>query len=305
MLTFFTIPKAFEGHTALIQLNAIRSWMKASPSCEIILCGDDPGVEDAAREHSLTHLPGIQRNAYGTPLLNSAFDLVQQTARHRYVCYINTDIILTTDLASTLAMIPFERFLMVGQRWDMDVRASIDFGVHDWMRRLQEDARSHGSLHPPTGSDYFAFPRGTIGDLPAFAVGRPGWDNWFIYHARALGLPVIDATGAVTIIHQNHGYTHVPGKRENAWEGPEGDLNRELMGGRETVFTIHDATWLLGGRGLKRALSSAHLKRILPAMSALHPRFRMIHGGFAFLLSLPGRASAALFHRLSRVFKQG
>jgi len=37
MLTLFTIPKAFQGHTGVIQRNAIRSWTLLRPECEIIL----------------------------------------------------------------------------------------------------------------------------------------------------------------------------------------------------------------------------------------------------------------------------
>ena len=30
--------------------------------------------------------------------------------------------------------------------------------------------------------------------MPDFAIGRAGWDNWMIYHARQQGWPVIDGT---------------------------------------------------------------------------------------------------------------
>jgi len=26
--------------------------------------------------------------------------------------------------------------------------------------------------------DYFVYPKGIMGDIPPFAVGRPGWDIW-------------------------------------------------------------------------------------------------------------------------------
>ena len=50
MLTLFTIPKAFEGHSGVIQRNAIKSWTLLQPQCEIILMGDDEGTGEAAAE---------------------------------------------------------------------------------------------------------------------------------------------------------------------------------------------------------------------------------------------------------------
>jgi len=66
------------------------------------------------------------------------------------------------------------------------------------------------------GLDYFIFPCGLFRDIPPFAVGRPAWDNWLVYKARSLGLPVIDATKMVTAIHQNHAYSHHPMGKEGA-----------------------------------------------------------------------------------------
>jgi hypothetical protein len=302
LITFFTIPKPFEGHTAVIQRNAIQSWIKAVPACEIILCGDDPGISEIAREFDLKHIAAIERNSFGTPLLNSAFHQAQQFSQNPYICYINTDIIMVSDITRAITMIPFKEFLMIGRRWDMDIADPIDFSTPDWKARLEKERADHGTLEPPNAMDYFAFPRGTIGDIPPFAVGRPGWDNWLIYHVRAERNPVVDATQAVTIIHQNHGYNHVPLRRGNAWEGPEGDRNIDLAGGRDKVFTLHDATWVLSQRGLKRALSPDHLKRILPALASLYPRARGLINGITTIISLPKRISASLIRRLNMLF---
>jgi hypothetical protein len=304
LLTFFTIPKPFEGHAAVIQRNAIQSWIKAVPDCEVVLCGDEAGVSDVAREFSLKHIAAVERNSFGTPLLNSAFHLVQQLCLDPFICYINTDIIMVSDITKAIAMIPFPKFLMIGQRWDLDIEDLIDFSSPDWSARLEKERADRGTLQAPNAMDYFVFPRGTIGDIPPFAVGRPGWDNWIIYHARAERKPVIDATQAVKIIHQNHGYNHIPLRRGNAWEGPEGDRNRELVGGQARIFTLHDATWVLSERGLRRSWSPDHLKRLLPAISALYPRTRRLINGMTAIISLPGRVSASLKHRLRMLFSK-
>ena len=261
MLTFFTIPKPFRDHIGIIQKNALRSWLKLEPTCEVILCGDDEGVAETAKQFGVQHIPDLVRNAYGTPLLSSAFERSQEIARNNLVCYVNADIILFPDLLEAIKRIPFEQFLMVGQRWDLDISAEIDFESEDCWSELRNDLRSRGVLHGASGIDYFVFPKDIIGKLPDFAVGRPGWDNWLIYHARSLGFPVIDATKAVTIIHQNHDYSHVRGRRGNTYEGPEGDENVKLMGGIERAYALSDATWVLTSTELKPALSIKYLFR--------------------------------------------
>ncbi len=261
MITIFTIPKAFQGHIALIQRNAIQSWLKLSPACQIILCGDDPGVAEAASEFGIEHLPHIERNQYGTPLLSSAYQLAQQAAKHDFTCYTNGDIIFLSDLVQAVQKIPFQQFLMLGQRRDINITEALDFTRPDWEQSLRLEVARHGTLRRFDYIDYFLFPTHTITDLPDFAVGRPGWDNWLIYHLRALGRPVIDATQAVMAVHQNHDYTHVPMAKGQAWEGPEADHNRLLMGGKEHRFYVTDATYQLTDKGLSKALGDVYLER--------------------------------------------
>jgi hypothetical protein len=245
MLTLFAIPKPFEGHSAVIQRNAVQSWKRLDPNCEIILCGDDPGVREAALEFKTKFLPDVCRNEYGTPLVSSAFEQAEQVATNPLLCYVNADIVLMSDFVPAVRTITFRRFLMVGQRWDLNLSQPIEFAKDDWEKHLRECIERSGSLQPPDGIDYFVFPSGTIGKLPPFAVGRPGWDNWFIYNARSLGVPVIDATKAVTVIHQNHDYAHVKHSFSGTVEGPEANRNRSLIAGWEYFFTIRDATHYL------------------------------------------------------------
>ena len=74
------------------------------------------------------------------------------------------------------------------------------------------------ALHPPAGSDYFAYPRDVDWQMPPFAVGRIVWDNWTLRRARQLSLQVIDATRVVPAIHQNHEQYRrsTPGERQPA-----------------------------------------------------------------------------------------
>lgn len=269
MLTLFTIPKPFRGHIAVIQRNAIRSWTLLRPACEIILFGDDEGTAEVAAEFGVRHVPTVARNEYGTPLVSDLFEQAQRLAAHDSLCYVNADIILLSDFLAAVRRIPFRRFLMVGQRWDVDLDRPWDFDSPDWEKRIREYARNHGNLHPPTGIDYFVFTPGLWRDIPPFAIGRTTWDNWLIYGARAGGAAVIDATRAVTAIHQNHDYGHIPDGLDGAWKGPEAQRNLALAGGYDHVFTLTDATWLLTPRWLMPAWTKEHRFRQGERLAAL------------------------------------
>jgi hypothetical protein len=277
VLTLFTIPKPFRGEINVIQRNAIRSWSFLHPGCEIILCGDEPGTEETTAEFKVKWIPSVARNKYGTPLLDSVFDRVQKMASHDLMCYVNADIILLSDFVRAVQRIHLQKFLMVGQRWDVNLTRPWDFDQPNWEERLRKYVADHGTIHPPLGSDYFVFPQdNAIGKLPRFAVGRPGWDNWFIYRARKLGMPVVDVTRVVTVVHQNHDYGHVPNQRDETWEGPEADWNRKLVGGRDYIFTLLDATHVMTPSGLLPALGYKYLRRRWQTLSIMIPGTRRL-----------------------------
>lgn len=263
MITFFTIPKPFQSHIGVIQRNAIQSWLRLKPQCEIILFGDERGLEETAREFNITHINNINKTEYGTPLLDHVFKLARETAVNDIICYINSDMILLDDFLPAIQQIRFDKFLMAGQRWDLDLKRPCGFGL-GWEEELRQRVAERGILHPPSGKDYFAFSKRSLGPMPPFAVGRQGWDNWLIYDFRSRGIPVIDATEKVMAVHQNHDYNHVPSKTGARWEGPESDRNLELIGRRIYEWNLDDSDWMLCSRGLvKRGLNSKEVFRRL------------------------------------------
>lgn len=273
MLSIFSIPKPFLGHLEIIQKNAVESWRRIHPECEVFLFGDEPGVEKAAEELKVKHVPDIMKNEFGTPLLNQVFASACKMASHRLICYVNTDIILFKSIIRALDHLHFDPFLMTGRRWELDVRERLDFTVADWDIHLSRLALEKGNQGSPDALDYFFFPRDSgLIEIPAFVVGRPGWDNWFIFRARQLRIPVIDATHFVQIIHQNHDYTHVPAQRGKQWEGPEADWNRNLIGDQNRIFTLLDATHIFKGIHIKTALSLNYVRRRWQTITILFPK---------------------------------
>lgn len=276
MLTIFSIPKPFLGHAAVIQRNAIRSWTRLQPKCEVFLCGNDAGTEQVAAELGVYHLPDIACNEFGTPYLNSAFEQAVAHAHNPILCYVNADIILLNDFVQAVSQIQFTRFLMAGRRWNIDLAVPWDFDDPDWQSRLREHVLTRGELFRAKGSDYFVFPPdGELENLPSFTVGRPYWDGWFMYHARQLHVPLLDATHAVMAVHQNHDYGHVSAARRQ-WRGPEGDRNLELIQARnEIFFNLFDATHLATPKGIVPARGMRYFRRRIYTMQYLIPATRI------------------------------
>lgn len=277
MLTLFSIPKRFRGHIAIIQRNAIQSWTLLRPACEIILFGDEEGTAEVAKEFGVCHIPEVVCNEFGTPLVHDLFEKAKRVASYDLLCYINADIILMNDfLPAVQSARKKRRFLLVGQRWDVDLDKLWDFDKPNWEPVLRSYVRENGKLHASTGIDYFVFPKGLWGDVPPFALGRTVWDNWLIYRARLKHSCVIDATHVVTAIHQNHDYTYFPTGKTGVWKGPEAKCNLELAGGYQHIFTLEDATHVLTPSGEKLDFSRRRLSRHLYTLPILFPYLRPV-----------------------------
>ena len=236
----------------MIQRNAIRSWTLLHPDAEVILFGDEDGAAEAARELGIRHEPEVQRNEHGTKYLAPIFDRAQELARNEILCYVNCDILLTADFRAAIERVAaaHKRFLMVGRRWDVNLREPMDFAQPDWHERLRALVLQQGRQRPPQWIDYFAFSRGLYREqIPPFVIGRPGWDNWLLWHARASGAQVVDASAVVLAVHQNHDYSYHPQGEKGVWEGEEAQRNYALLGGGRYFRTIENAThWLTPSR---------------------------------------------------------
>ncbi len=263
LITLFSAPKPFtDPHIAMIQRNAIKSWTLL-PDVEIILLGDEEGLAQAAQEFGVKHIPNVKCNENGTPLISSMFELVRQNTQSELLCIINADMILMSDfIEAAKQMMNFkEKFVLLSQRWDLDITQPIDF-TDGWQDRLRSDIYDRGQLHKPAGSDSFLFPLSSYLDVPNFAIGRAGWDNWMIYKARKEKWPVIDCTPSVMIVHQSHDYSHLPGGKPH-YEHPDTNENIRLAGGQANIrYTILDATHqLVGGKLVRPKMSRPRFMR--------------------------------------------
>ena len=244
MLTFFTTAKPFEGHSGVIQRNALQSWKLLDPDVEVILFGDEDGVAEVCVELGLRHEPHVERHETGFKYVNYMFERAQQIARHDCLCYSNCDIILLTDFyeAVRLALKSEKQFLMIGQRWDADIAEHVDFNNPEWVSSLQEFARTHGKQQAPDFIDYFAFSKGLYCEVPALVIGRSFWDWWLVWKALSINASVIDCTSFVFAIHQNHGYDYHPKGKQGTNDDALALRNIAVAGGRHHLRYTVDAT---------------------------------------------------------------
>ncbi len=243
LITLFSAPKPFTNqHIAMIQRNTIQSWTLL-PEVEVILLGEETGLAEAAQELDVKHNPNVKCNENGTPLISSMFQLARENSHGDLLCIINADMILMTDFleAARRSRLQRDKFVLLSQRWDLDLTQPIEF-TEGWQNRLSSMVQRQGTLHRPAGSDFFLFPKSCYTDLPDFTIGRAGWDNWMIYKARKEKWAVIDCTPSVMIVHQNHDYSHLPGGKPH-YEHPDTNENIRLAGGEANIrYTILDAT---------------------------------------------------------------
>ena len=209
------------------------------PDVEIILFGDDDGAAEVCGEYGLRHEPHVERNEHGTKRLDYIFDRAHEIARHETLCYVNCDIILTTDFctAITKVMAVHQQYLMVGRpAGTQTLRSPVNFSAADWQNDVIRRALVANHQQTEHYIDYFAFSRGLyLKKIPPLVIGRVFWDNWLIWRATTLGVPVVDASAVVLAVHQNHDYGYHPQGKLGVWNDEQAQRNFQL-GGRTRSY---------------------------------------------------------------------
>lgn len=210
--------------------------------------------------------------------MSDLFLKAQQLASAPVCCYANADIIFPQALATAIetANNNFANYMIIGQRWDLSIDEPLELVTpEDWLH-LSNRATTEGVLRGPYWVDYFVFPTGTFSALPDLILGRPGWDNWLVWHTRHRGIPVLDATDFLTVIHHDHHRSHGP-RRTTVAPGTDSAWNRDLIGTEAHMFTVGHATHrfnrageLAPARGVKY-VSARALNRLHPVLRVSRP----------------------------------
>jgi hypothetical protein len=264
VLSFLASPKPFVGHAGVIQRNAIRSWKAVNPDVEVIIYGDGEGVSEVCRDMGLQHVPDIPCSPSGVPYFNEIARHADRNARYDTQCYLNCDIILAGDIIGAIRSITFPRYLITGQRIDMQEGVTIDVTTEEWRRNLPEIVMAGGAvLHAPTGMDYFIFERGTWSSLLPLVIGRGGYDEALVLYCLRNGIPFINGTLAIVALHQYHDYGHLKGGRKAVGQGEDARNNRNLHRNHHSMPNSADAPWLIiDGKLVENTIQRGVLRKI-------------------------------------------
>jgi hypothetical protein len=298
MLTLFTTAKPFRGHNAVIQRNALRSWMLLHPEIEVLLFGEDEGAKEVAQATGVRHVPCVGRNQFGSIRIDSMFEKAEAMARHDVLCYVNCDIILVQDFCDAVrrAKSSHKQFLATGRRWDVDILEEIDFSNPAWQRNVTEKAVLGNRQQTEWFIDYFVFSQGFFeSKMPPLTVGRAYWDNWTLWQALKTEKPVLDISRVVTAIHQNHDYGHHPQGKQGVYAGEEAKLNLRLAGGLDNLRCIADATYVMDPRRIKNNTKRHWMKfdRAAPSL-ARFLQFKLWNPTLFFFLGITRPIRTAL-----------
>jgi len=244
MITLFTVPRAFEGHMDLIQRNALMSWKVLKCSPQIILVGNENNIQGFCELYKMDFISNVELSSYGTPLVNDVFKKAQEMAQYDIMAFVNTDIKLMDDFVDGIIEVSkkFSNFLLVGQKYDIDIRERIDFEDSLWKQELMNKIKSEGKLHAPCGIDYHIFKKGLWPNIPPFVIGRSSYDNWLVAQAFKERCMVIDGTKVICAAHQQHKHRCLENGR-GILEGPEAENNRKLGGNLVHSGFTSNATW--------------------------------------------------------------
>ena len=273
-ITIFALPKPFSAATDTIQRNAIESWRRLAPQIDVLLIGDEAGIEATANELGVHHAGNVQRNESGTPLISSAFEIARQHSDSPILVYCNADVILLQDFVDAISGLQnseLDSFLAIGRRTDLQLDRKIDFDSEADIEKLMQQSVVDGEPASIVCKEYFAFPRDAYSEVPDFAVGRGNWDNWMVANAKSRQIPVVNLSQVVNVIHQSHDYAHIATTRMQCYvNGVEARENQRLAGGRHLISGSTSTHRMTPDHKVERAmLPSGEFFRDLPRFGKL------------------------------------
>lgn len=279
MMTFVATFKPFAGVNGIQQLNALKSWLRFCPPCEVLIIGDE--IKSSGFIHNVVGdhvrmVEDVRRNRYGTPLLSSILEIANSYSTHEHIGLINGDIILLSDPIATIKLVrqKFQKFLIYSRRYEACISTPIDFNNPGALSFLQSFVRNQDPRKRVFPVDIFIFPKSLLNVVPPppLAYGRGMWARWLIYMAYRANSPVIDASEKLLNLHQVHDYSHAVHANEPPdWSGlKRGEEYRENVRliGMAAYFSDKDSTHVIRGgeivydanltrlvrRGVKRAV---------------------------------------------------
>jgi len=251
-LTLYTWPESFaDPHSAKIQRNAVRSWLRLEPRPEILVFGDEPGVKEYCQEFGLRRVADRLEVIDGTVRIRDMAESAERQSDASFYCFINADIILTDSLLRALERISsLPHFLLGASPWNVDITEDLTFDP-GWQETLEKQARVQNDLRSRAASDFFVYRKGYLSAAPSLIMGRPYVDNGLMWYARKRGDALVDGTPGIFTVHQNHDYRHFGDKANQKLMTPGALLNLKVLGARNRLYTWANATHHYTKAGLR------------------------------------------------------
>ena len=277
MITLFTTPKDFSGIFDIIQTNALNSWRIISPEIQILVIGNSKGSKEVAASITAEFIPEVGCSSDGVPLINKLFSIAQSQAKYPIIAYVNADILLPPNLLEVISLLQKIRsnFLAVGSRWDLDVNKAINFARNDDTASFWEHAKNNAQKHRPAGIDYFIYNKTLWNNIPPLAIGRFGWDNWLLWKARRLGVPLINVTECIFAVHQNHGYNfHNYTNKASLKKSKDVLRNKAII--KDNKLTLRDTNWKIKNGKILKNSSNEFRMRNLKTLQKIYPELKYL-----------------------------
>jgi hypothetical protein len=127
MITILTAFKPFNGETLIHQNNALGSWTALGNDVEILVFGEPRVFGRAVEPFGATVVPGVPTGKDGRARVDAIFEHGRRHGKYDHQVYVNGDIILMKDFVEAFRGIRFRKFLMIGQRTNVDVTDTLSF----------------------------------------------------------------------------------------------------------------------------------------------------------------------------------
>jgi len=192
------------------QTNALRSWKKLKCKPKIIIIGDDEGVKELCENENVIYNPVVEKNEYGTPLVQDIFRQGWKYADNDDICiFVNGDIILTNSLCDTLEAFVEEypnyneiNYFSSTIRFNWYNFKELNFEQPEdkWISDMKTNIK--GEWHPPCGIDLFIHRKGTLDNIPVSGIAKRAYDTWILGHCNKYFDISINISETTPIYHQ-------------------------------------------------------------------------------------------------------
>jgi len=187
----------------------------------------------------------LTKGMAGGEVIRDMFQDATKRGVGQLLLYLNSDILLDDSAVKVVEKLRARPGPWLGsaRRWCLPKWSDVVPESELEWRSFFNSAEKSGRWGEACALDIFLFCGLSFERMPPFFIGHRGWDNWMIYHARTLRIPVIDMSNEMRVIHCDHDYSYAKGNSApSRRDGPLEEANLQMLGGEERLFHLGHAT---------------------------------------------------------------